>query len=59
LESIIKSDRGNATALGVTTAVTRIRIFFDRDFDVRGKIALRDFSDEHGYFDPGNPHDQH
>jgi hypothetical protein len=42
-----------------TTAVTPIRIFFDRDFDVRGKIALRDFSDEHGYFDPGNPHDQH
>lgn len=43
----------------VTMAVMPVRIFFDRGFDVRGKIAIRDFSDEHGYFDPGNPHDQH
>ena len=42
----------------VTMAVMPVRIFFDRGFDVRGKIALREFSDEHGYFDPGNPHDQ-
>ena len=43
----------------VTIPVTPICIFFDRRFDVRGKIALRDVSDENGYFDPGNPHVQH
>jgi hypothetical protein len=45
--------------LQVTIPVTPICIFFDRRFDVRGKIALRDVSDENGYFDPGNPHVQH
>jgi hypothetical protein len=45
--------------LQVTIPVTPTCIFFDRRFDVRGKIALRDVSDENGYFDPGNPHVQH
>ena len=45
--------------LQVTIPVTPICIFFDRRFDVRGKIALRDVSDENGYLDPGNPHVQH